>query len=524
MDWLTGREAKIFLTVFLLTGLFAQWYGVNANSRFGLTLSIVNQGTFDTNAHHWNMGDRSYYEGNYYSDKEPGMAFIATPVYASWKAAYSIIGDTDINTENRSDWFTTNNETIEQMNNPGDFYLSTLILVILFTSTLSLSILSVLIYRLSGIYLDNNPKRLLLTFGFAFGTIITHYGASFMPNAVVTLFSFSSFYLVYTRESLSRNLRVLAGLLGGFAVVIDLTAVPVLGFTFLYAIVKFDFIPYFYILGGFLGGLPMMIYNTILFGLPWMLPRFFLDPALFPQLQQSSGIIPELTQQGVRIEVLEIIFTQLRLLFFPYRGIFYWFPILILSLFGLKQLKTRDEKLFYVVIGVFVTTLTLVASWWAWWMGGFFGARYLSVAIPFLMIPVFIAAKRIDIRVIGILVAMSILVNIAGFHGHYEDQLKDLDAASEMHDEYADQVISFQVLENPVRDYYISGLIQEGPQSRILNGLYNRDFPPDIRAYAGYEERAPAPLLFWTILLVIGVIWKKEINKKLQEHRRRVIE
>ncbi|MFB6147414.1 MAG: hypothetical protein ABEJ66_00880, partial [Candidatus Nanohaloarchaea archaeon] len=80
MDWLNSREKKILLTVFLLTGLFVQWYGVNANSRFDLTRSIVDHGQLSIDPVYRNTGDRSYYRGRYYSDKEPGMAFLATPV------------------------------------------------------------------------------------------------------------------------------------------------------------------------------------------------------------------------------------------------------------------------------------------------------------------------------------------------------------------------------------------------------------------------------------------------------------
>lgn len=526
MDWLnlSRREKQILLTVFILVGLFAQWYGVNANSRYALTLSMVNESNFETNTYHWNMGDRSLYEDDYYSDKEPGMAFLATPVYTAWRIGYGFFGDTRINTYDRQDWFTVNNETLEYMNDPGNFYLSSLIITILSISTLSLSLLSVLIYRISGEFLTSEKKRIVLTSGFAFGTIVTHYGASFMPNAVVTLLSFSSFYIIYMKDELNYKEWILAGFLGGFGVIVDPTGAPVLVLTFFYALFKFKYISFLYVVGGFIGGLPLMIYNTALFGVPWMLPRFFLDPALYPHLQQTSSFIPELTQQGFRTEISEIFFASIRLLFYPYRGIFYWFPVLLLSFLGLRQLWKNNRKLFGIVTLVPLTTVLMVGAWWAWWMGGFFGARYLSVAIPFLMIPIFIASEKIDLRIIVLLVGISILVNLSGFHGYYEDQLKDLEDASHMVEDYQDDVQSFRVLENPVRDYYLEGLRENGPQSRILNGLYNRDFPPDIRGYTQYEERAPLPLLIWAIILPVLAIWNKEIRENLREHRHRVVD
>ncbi|MDY6773802.1 MAG: hypothetical protein SVS85_01255 [Candidatus Nanohaloarchaea archaeon] len=43
---------------------------------------MVDYGTLNIDKVYQNAGDRSYYQGHYYSDKEPGMAFLATPIYA----------------------------------------------------------------------------------------------------------------------------------------------------------------------------------------------------------------------------------------------------------------------------------------------------------------------------------------------------------------------------------------------------------------------------------------------------------
>lgn len=525
MEKLSSRELKIFLTVFLITGLFAQWYGVNANSRFDLTRSMVDHGSLNINEVYRNAGDRSYYEGDYYSDKEPGMAFLALPAYTGWKTAYSFFGDASVQQEPRSDLLQSNNVTISYPTDPGNFYLSSLIVTILLTSTLSLSILTILIYRLSEEFLEDERKRLVVTFGFAFGTLLTHYGAMFMPNAVVTLFSFSSFYLLYKWEDYPGFRKMaLSGILGGFAVVVDPTAGPVLVASFFYAFLKFDRFPLSYVLGGFIGGLPMMVYNTVLFGYPWMLPRFFLDPALYPNLQQASHTLPQLTEQGFRLHPKRLFFVAMRLLAYPHRGIFYWFPFLILALLGARKLKKEKPEFSLALLISSAGIIFIVAGWWAWWMGGFFGARYLAVIIPFLMVPIFYASDKIDIKIITVLVAISIVVNLAGFHGHYEDSLKDLSNSSEMKSEYQDKVKSFEPLANPVREYYLEGLFEEGPQSRILNGLYNRDIPPDIRGYTNYEKSAPLPIMFWTITVIVAGVWRKEIVEKMRSHRESVLE
>lgn len=527
MDWLSSREKKIALTVFLISGLFVQWYGVNANSRFDLTRSVVDHGTLNINEVYRNAGDRSYYEGDYYSDKEPGMALLATPIYAGWKSVYGIFGNTSINSENRNTMFEANNVTISYPTDPGKFYLSSLILVILFTSTLSLSILSILIYRLSEEFIEDERKRLIATFGFAFGTLLTHYGTMLLPNAVVTFFSFSAFYLIYQQEKYNPRTLLYSGILLGFGFVIDPTAAPVAGATFIYTLIKYRQIPYTYVLGGFIGALPLLIYNTVLFGYPWMLPRFFLDPALYPNIQQSGSAIPMLTEQGFRLNPIKLFFVNLRLLFFPYRGIFYWFPFLIVSFFGLRDLLNKEKGVASALGITAIGILFVVSGWWAWWMGGFFGARYLSVLIPFLMFPIFYGIKKLDIRPVLLLVSISILVNLAGFQGSYEDQLKNLENSSEMKEKYSEDVRSFEVLENPVRDYYLNGLVEKGPQSKIVNEIYNGNIPPDIRAYRDNPKsytKAPFLIVYSIILGILGIIWNKEIRKTLSNHREKVLE
>jgi MFS family permease len=520
MDWLDSREKKIFLTVFLLIGIFIQWYGVNANSRYDLTRSIVEERDFEINEYYNNTGDRAFYEGNYYTDKAPGQSLIATPIYASWKSIYSIFGSTKVNKTGQITLFTVNNKDIKVSKSPGNFYLSSLILAILFTSTLSVSILSILVYRLSKDFIENENKRLIATFGFAFGSLITHYGTLFLPAASATLLSFSSFYLLYQWKDYPGSKKmILAGFLGGFGVIVKSSTAIILFANFVYSWHKYKNFPVFYTLGGFLGGLPYILYNTILFGAPWRLPRSFLDPALWSHLQQNNGF---------RLGLSRLISVINRVLFMPYRGIFYWFPFLIFSIPGaviLYQKKKRLAGIIGIVISFF---LILTASWWAWWHGGWFGARLLVPIMPFLMIPLFYGIDLIESKklLIGLL-TLSILINMAGFSGKYEDMLKDRDNSSQMIDSAKKKVIGTQTLKNPVRDYYVSNFLQNGPESRALNGILNAEFPPDIRAYkdiSGSYKRAPLIMLLCIIIGITTLIWKNNIRASLSKHRSKVLE
>lgn len=55
---------------------FNDW---NSNSRFGLTMAMLERGTLSIDAYHdspdWQTGDKSLFNGHYYSDKAPGTSF-----------------------------------------------------------------------------------------------------------------------------------------------------------------------------------------------------------------------------------------------------------------------------------------------------------------------------------------------------------------------------------------------------------------------------------------------------------------
>jgi MFS family permease len=56
-----------------------QW---NENTRFNLTRSLVERGELDIDPYHENTGDKSFRDGHYYTDKAPGISFLAVPGYA----------------------------------------------------------------------------------------------------------------------------------------------------------------------------------------------------------------------------------------------------------------------------------------------------------------------------------------------------------------------------------------------------------------------------------------------------------
>ena len=77
-----GRAAVGLLVAAMLVSYsyFYQAGGWNQNSRFALVRSLVAQRTIRIDDYHEATGDKSFFQGHYYSDKAPGQAFAAVPV------------------------------------------------------------------------------------------------------------------------------------------------------------------------------------------------------------------------------------------------------------------------------------------------------------------------------------------------------------------------------------------------------------------------------------------------------------
>ena len=72
-------RAALFALLFTSYAYFYQAGGWNQNSRFDLVRAITNEHSLRIDPFQASTGDKAYFEGHYYSDKAPGVAFAATP-------------------------------------------------------------------------------------------------------------------------------------------------------------------------------------------------------------------------------------------------------------------------------------------------------------------------------------------------------------------------------------------------------------------------------------------------------------
>jgi hypothetical protein len=78
----------IFIGMMLLSWTFYAVESWNANSYLDTTRALIDRGTFSIDGYHNNTGDRIFWKGSYYSEKQPGLAILLTPAY--WVFTHTI--------------------------------------------------------------------------------------------------------------------------------------------------------------------------------------------------------------------------------------------------------------------------------------------------------------------------------------------------------------------------------------------------------------------------------------------------
>src|SRR5882724_5519784 len=80
------------LVIFLSFIYFYEGGGWNQNSRFDLLRAIVEGHTLQIDAYHENTQDKAHFNGHYYSDKAPGLVFLAVPFAMAARSALRVVG------------------------------------------------------------------------------------------------------------------------------------------------------------------------------------------------------------------------------------------------------------------------------------------------------------------------------------------------------------------------------------------------------------------------------------------------
>ena len=338
----TDRRIAEWLGIltFAVYACFFAGGGWNQNAAFDLTRAIVERHTFAIDAYAGNTGDISFGNGHVYANKAPALAWLAAipyaPLYALEHAQGADPGNTQLLTINA--------------------YLCSLVCVALPGAFIPAMLF--LYARRRGF---EARWSAIVALTAAFATQLLPYASIFMvhvPSAALLLFAFTT------------PRRALAGFAAALAVAMNYLCAPAL-LAFLFIDSAKTWLRY--LLGAILPIAALVVYQRICFG-------GFLTTSV-------AVTDPRFLTRGAALGVLQwpslSVFYAITIS--PYRGVFFFAPILFVALFGFAAWWRAERT-------VCAAALIVIAAFFAFnvsfngWEGGFgIGGRYLVPVIPLLM-------------------------------------------------------------------------------------------------------------------------------------------
>jgi hypothetical protein len=365
--WLKHRKTELLIFAMLFLAGAAFYHPIeydNTMSRYFFLSAVVDYGTLNIDVYQANTIDISKWNGHYYSNKAPGASFLGVPVY----------------------WILRNLTPLKEFRPVTwlDMYL-----VRVMTTTLLFALLGVVMYRLAQFCGAVPRQAFLMVIAYGFGSIALLHATLFSGHQIAASLGFFSFALLVRSSSNDRTIKMekwgygfFAGLLAGFAVITDYTAIVIAICLAVYAITSRPNVRLKtgFILGAGVCVIILAAYNTACFGHPFS----------FSYAYQVNEEFRKGAAQGICGVGLPKIGALIALLFSPSRGVFFIMPVLLLSFWGIAKIigqEHRKREAVFIVTAA-AGSLLFVSGYYFWHGSTTFGPRFLVPVLPFLAFPI----------------------------------------------------------------------------------------------------------------------------------------
>ena len=365
---------------------FYEGGGWNQNSRFDLLRAIVEQHTLQIDAYHQNTQDKAHFKGHYYSDKAPGLVFLAVPVAL---AAGPVLRVAAIDPESAR----------------GEYVLSWLVTALVVALPTALA--GICLFFLALKFGCSSIAAAFATVVMCVGTPIWAYGSVFWAHALVgacLVFAFASAVKLRESERAGADFgwALAVGLAAGWATVTEYPAAPasaILAFLALGQVWRRGNAARWRVIAGV--GLGAAVCLVVL--LSYLHEAFgsfrpsysYYDPSSFSFMQQQ-GYMGLTYPHPDRL---------LKILFGCSRGLLFASPVVVAAPVGLWLLgrrstegSTEEEKsqrAGAVVVAAIAAYYFLFNASFYWWKSGLsFGPRYAGACIPLLCVGLAVAWQR----------------------------------------------------------------------------------------------------------------------------------
>jgi hypothetical protein len=365
-----NRIALVLILILLNTYFFQHYDSIpnpNEQSRIYLITAIVDHISLSIDEEIKRFGDTidiSRYNGKAYCDKAPGLSFLGVPFYFLLKLASSIFG-----------------------------FKLTYPIILKFLRTVLLSIpsafFSLIVLSVLKRFTRDFQLSLVMTIFYSLGTIAFTYSNLLFGHQLGAIAVFLLFYLIIENIQERKLIIFLSGFIAGYAVVIEYPLILIASVLSIYQLIvlKNRWRFFYFILGGLIPVIILLTYNYYAFGSILSTGYAHIANPAFAQYHKE-GLM------GVTTPRLSALVGSL---FSSMRGVFYFMPLLIFSLYGLYIMwKDQKNRSYGIVIGV-ITLLMLyfISSFSYWQAGGTVSQRHLTGLIPFLIIPTSIALRSL---------------------------------------------------------------------------------------------------------------------------------
>ena len=354
---------------------FYEGGGWNQNSRFDLLRAILERHTLTIDAYHENTEDKAHFQGHYYSDKAPGLVFLAVPFGAGVRAGMRVVGvDPDSARE--------------------EYALSWLVNA--WAVAVPVSLAAVCLFFLLLRFGVDARGAAFATIVMAVGTPLMAYASLFWAHALVgacLLFAFAATLKLAEASSAPGEFgwALTAGLAAGWATVTEYPAAPASAVLAVWALIqawghgKAARLRVLAGVGAGAGACALVLFAYLHAAFGGFRPSYsYYDPNSFSFMQQQ-GYMGLTYPHPDRL---------LKILFGCSRGLFFASPVMITSAAGLGWLPEKFRWPALVAAAIAVYYFLFNASFYWWKAGLTFGPRYAGACIPLLCLGIGVCWSR----------------------------------------------------------------------------------------------------------------------------------
>lgn len=366
---------SFFLTAFLSisSGIIAQSDGL---TMFNVTQAIVERGEISVSGEALPIG----VGGKRYSPYGIAQSLLAIPLYLPGKLASFLI--------------------------PERFRNLTLKGSVSLTNAIVGAVVCLLLFRTGQQFGYSKRVSLQLAMSFAFSTFFVVYATkSFLTHPLETLCLTGTVYslVTYSRDRDTRAL-ICAGLFSGGGILTKWTFTVNLPVFILYLLAtssKERRVPNF---ASFFA--PVAVSLALALGYNYARFGSILATGYTPATTRATSLFSTPLSLGVY-----------GLLFSPGRSLFLYAPIAALGFISMRAFSKSHKREMWMLIGLFMANLSLIAKHLYWGGGGSWGPRYLTLVLPCLVLPIGALLETKSIAVRRGFVALSLVGLLVQFGG-----------------------------------------------------------------------------------------------------------